>query len=136
MLFRSFSLKGKKILIVEDNPINLEIEAELLSDLGCTIDSAQNGQIAVEKVSASKDGEYYLILMDIQMPVMDGLQATEAIRKLDNPAHAKLPIIAVSANAFESDKKASIEAGMDAHLTKPINIPLLLKTIKQTVKNK
>ncbi len=133
---RSFSLKGKKILIVEDNPINLEIEAELLSDLGCTIDSAQNGQIAVEKVSASKDGEYFLILMDIQMPVMDGLQATEAIRKLDNPAHAKLPIIAVSANAFESDKKASIEAGMDAHLTKPINIPLLLKTIKQTVKNK
>lgn len=104
--------------------------------MGCTIDSAQNGQIAVEKVSASKDGEYFLILMDIQMPVMDGLQATEAIRKLDNPAHAKLPIIAVSANAFESDKKASIEAGMDAHLTKPINIPLLLKTIKQTVKNK
>lgn len=129
-------LAGKKILIVEDNEINLDIETEILEDLGFVIDSAPNGKIAVEKVQNSADGEYTVVLMDIQMPIMDGRTAAAAIRKLDNPSHANIPIIALSANAFESDKRESIEAGMDAHLTKPIDVPLLLKTIEKTLQDR
>ncbi len=123
----------KKILLAEDNEINLEIEVELLQELGFLIETAVNGSIAVEKIKQSKPGEYALILMDIQMPVMDGRQATEAIRKLDNPELANIPIIALSANAFESDKQLSIESGMNAHLTKPIDVPLLLESIAKTI---
>ncbi len=123
------SLKNQKILLVEDNEINLEIETEILQDLGFSIDTATDGSIAVEKVRNSVPGEHDLILMDIQMPVMDGWQATRAIRELENPALACIPIIALSANALESDRKKSIESGMDAHLKKPIDIPSLLNTI-------
>ncbi len=118
-----------KILIVEDNEINLEIETEILQHLDFVVDSAENGKIAVDKLSAADDGEYSVVLMDIQMPVMDGREATEAIRKFKNKSIAEIPIIALSANAFESDKKLSIEAGMDAHLTKPIDVPLLMETM-------
>lgn len=127
-------LNGKKILLVEDNEINLEIETEMLQDLGLIIEPAENGKIAVEKVKASAPGEYLFVLMDIQMPVMDGRQATEEIRKLDNPELAGIPIIALSANALESDKRLSVKTGMDAHLTKPIDIPVLLKTLSKTLK--
>lgn len=122
-------LLNQKILLVEDNEINLEIETELLSGLGLIIDTAENGKDAIEKVAKSTPNEYSLILMDIQMPVMDGWQAAKAIRELDNPALARIPIIALSANAFESDKRASIESGMNAHLPKPLDIPYLLETV-------
>ena len=117
----SEELRGKKILLVEDNEINLEIETDILQDMGFCVDTAENGQIAVDKVAASCAGDYDLILMDIQMPVMDGLKATATIRKLPNPAHSRIPIIALSANAFESDKRTSMEIGMDAYLTKPLD---------------
>ena len=122
-----------KILLVEDNEINMEIETEILQGLGFVIETAENGKIAVEKIKNSAPGEYGLILMDIQMPIMDGREATQKIRQLDTPALAHIPIIALSANAFESDKRMSIESGMDAHLTKPIDVPLLLKTITKTL---
>ncbi len=122
-------LLNQKILLVEDNEINLEIETELLSGLGLIIDTAENGKDAIEKAAGSTPNEYSLILMDIQMPIMDGWQAAKAIRELDNPALARIPIIALSANAFESDKRASIESGMNAHLPKPLDIPYLLETV-------
>ena len=130
------SLQPQKILLVEDNALNLEIETELLSDLGFTIDTAVNGQIAVEKISASAVGEYDLILMDIQMPVMDGWEAAREIRHLSNSALAGIPIIALSANCFLSDVQRSMECGMDAHLGKPIDIPLLLKTIREVTQGR
>ena len=129
-------VKGKKILVVEDNEINLEIETELLEDLGLIIEPAENGQIAVDKMKAAKPDEYLFVLMDIQMPVMDGWQATAAIRALDDPAIANIPIIALSANAFESDKRQSAKSGMNAHLNKPIDIPALLEAIQKTVMQK
>lgn len=129
----SAGLKGKKILLVEDNEINLEIETELLEDLGAVVDTAANGQIALDKVKTSAVGEYSFILMDIQMPIMDGIQSTKEIRKLDNPELAQIPIIALSANAFENDKRASLQTGMDAHITKPIDIPRLIKTVTEVL---
>ncbi len=127
-------LMNHKILLVEDNEINLEIETEILQGLGFVIETAVNGSIAVEKIKEAGPGEFALVLMDIQMPVMDGLQATQLIRKIDNPELATIPIIALSANAFESDRKMSIESGMNAHLTKPIDVPLLLETLIKTLK--
>lgn len=123
--------EGRRILLVEDNEINREIETELLQDAGFAIDEAVNGAIAVEKVRASAPGEYDLILMDIQMPVMDGWQAARAIRALADPAQAGIPIVALSANVFQSDISKSLDSGMEAHLTKPIDIPVLLKTIER-----
>ncbi|MCI9079023.1 MAG: response regulator [Lachnospiraceae bacterium] len=128
-------IMNHKILLVEDNEINLEIETEILQGLGFVIETAANGSIAVEKIKESSPGEFALVLMDIQMPVMDGLKATQLIRKIDNPELATIPIIALSANAFESDRKMSIESGMNAHLTKPIDVPLLLETLVKTLKN-
>ena len=128
-------LKGKKVLLVEDNELNLEIATELLEDLGLIVDSAENGKIAVEKVKSSQPHEYAFVLMDIQMPIMDGWQATEGIRNLEDPVLANIPIIALSANAFDSDKRMSAKSGMNAHLNKPINIPSLLDSIKNTVIN-
>ncbi len=132
---QSFKMPNYKILLVEDNMINLEIETEILQDLGFSIEIAVNGSVAVEKIANSKPGEFDFILMDIQMPVMDGRQATREIRSLEDSALAQIPIIALSANAFESDKRLSIESGMNAHLTKPIDIPLLLETIRSIQKN-
>lgn len=114
--------------------INLSIETEILRELGFSIETAENGSIAVEKLANSQPGDFDLILMDIQMPVMDGRQATEEIRRLKNPLLANIPIIALSANAFESDKRMSIESGMDAHLTKPMDVSLLMETITKTMK--
>lgn len=126
-------LLNQRILLVDDNDINLQIETEILRGLGFLIETATNGSIAVEKVKNSSPGDYSLVLMDIQMPVLDGRQAATAIRHLPNPALANIPIIALSADAFENDIRMSIECGMDAHLTKPIDIPLLLETIAKTM---
>lgn len=127
-------IMNQKILLVEDNEINLEIETEILQGLGFVTETAANGSIAVEKIKKSAPGEFALVLMDIQMPVMDGLQATRLIRKISNPELASIPVIALSANAFESDKRMSMESGMNAHLTKPIDVPLLLETLVKTLK--
>ncbi len=123
-----------KILIVEDNELNMEIEVDLLEGSGFLVDTAENGKIALEKVSVSKPGEYFLVIMDIQMPVMDGYQAARAIRALPDQALAAIPIIALSANSFEQDKRKSMECGMNAHLAKPIDLPLLLSTIDALTK--
>lgn len=126
-------LSVRKILLVEDNAINLEIETAILEGLGLTIDTAENGSIAVEILEKAAPDDYALVLMDIQMPVMNGHQAARAIRHMENKTLSRIPIIALSANAFESDKRKSIESGMDAHLPKPIDVPVLLETIAKTI---
>ena len=130
----SSDMEPKRILIVDDNEINLEIEYEVLKDVGYLVETAEDGSIAVEKVKQSSPGYYDLILMDIQMPVMDGYSATKAIRQIENPVLAGIPIIAVSANAFEEDKRMAIESGMNAHLAKPLDTPRLYKLIRKFLK--
>lgn len=120
------SLVGKRILLVEDNDLNAEITEELLTQSGFVIESAINGEMALEKVRNSAPGYYCAVLMDIQMPVMDGYEASRRIRKLENRALANIPIIALSANAFPEDQQKSIECGMDAHFSKPIEIDGLI----------
>lgn len=120
------SLIGKRILLVEDNELNAEIAQELLAQFGFIIEGAENGLVALEKVKKSSPGYYNAILMDIQMPVMDGYEATRQIRKLDNSELANIPIVALSANAFSEDQQKSIECGMDAHFPKPIEIENLV----------
>lgn len=129
-------LTGKKILLAEDNEINRELQTALLEDAGFTVDTAENGQIALDLIERAAPNEYALILMDIQMPVMDGQTAARNIRRSKNPAVASIPIIALSANAFESDVRASIESGMDAHLSKPMDIALLLRTVREVLERK
>lgn len=120
-----------KVLVVEDNELNQEIERELLEAEGFRVDVAGNGREAVERMQAARPGEYAIILMDIQMPVMDGCEATRAIRALPDPAAANVPIVAVSANSFEEDKRLSAESGMNAHLAKPVNISELMEVIER-----
>lgn len=127
------SLLNKKILLVDDNIANLEIETEILQGMGFIVETAINGRDAVEKMELSSPEDYDLILMDISMPVMNGWEATKSIRNFSDPKLAHIPIIALSADAFDSDKQMSIESGMDAHLTKPIDIPILLETIAKTL---
>lgn len=117
----SYGMGAGRILIVDDNEINLEIECEVLREGGFEVDTAIDGSIAVEKVGQSAPGYYDLILMDIQMPIMDGYSATKAIRRMENPQRANIPIIAVTANTFEEDRKMSLESGMNAHLPKPVD---------------
>ena len=125
------SFDGKKILLVEDNEINQEIALEILREAGFIMDVADNGSIAVDKIKAAVPGQYDLILMDIQMPIMDGYEAARQIRALQNSEFADIPIIAMTANAFEEDKKAAFDAGMNGHVAKPIDTPKLLKLLKE-----
>jgi signal transduction histidine kinase/CheY-like chemotaxis protein len=120
---------AKRLLLVEDNMINLEIAEMILEQAGITVETAENGQVAVEKVSASQPGYYDAILMDIQMPVMDGYEATRAIRSLEDRALADIPILAMTANAFREDEQAAAEAGMQAHIAKPIDVGVMMKTL-------
>lgn len=113
---------GKKLLLVEDNEFNREIASEILGDYGFCIDTAENGAQALEKVSSSKPGEYDLVLMDVQMPVMDGYEATRRIRMLEDSAKSSITIIAMTANAFDEDRKAALDCGMDGFISKPINV--------------
>ena len=121
--------KDKHILLVEDNELNREIAQEILREYGFQVDTAENGAVAVEKVSAAAPGSYDLILMDVQMPVMDGYTATRTIRALDDPARAKLPILAMTANAFDEDRRNALESGMDGFLSKPIVIGDLVQEL-------
>lgn len=123
-----------RILLVEDNEINREIETELLENMGFIIDSAEDGRIALEKVERAAPGDYDLIIMDLQMPVMDGWQSSAAIRRLPDPALARIPIIALSANSMDNDRRKSRESGIDVHLAKPLNLPELLDTIESLMK--
>ena len=123
------SLQGMRILLVEDNEMNREIATEILTDVGAVVDIAEDGVIAVEKVKASRPGDIDVILMDVQMPRMNGYEATRAIRKLENRDQAGLRILAMTANAFEEDRRNALAAGMDGHLAKPIDIPTLLETL-------
>ena len=127
-------LKGKKILLAEDNELNREIAVELLKEEGFILDTAEDGTIAVEKMRTAKPGQYDLILMDIQMPIMDGYEATRQIRKLPNPETANIPIVAMTANAFEEDRQKALEAGMNEHVTKPIDMERLLEVVKKVLK--
>ena len=119
----------KKVLLVEDNELNLELEVELLRDEGFVVETAENGSIAVDMMKNAKPGEYGVVLMDIQMPVMDGYHAALAIRGLSNPELANIPIIAVSANTFDEDRRKAFECGMNAYVAKPVDIPQLLHAI-------
>ena len=120
---------GKRVLLVEDNEINREIAVMILAQAGFDIETAEDGQIAVKKVASSSPGYYDIILMDIQMPVMDGYEATKAIRALDNRTLANIPVVAMTANAFKEDEEDAESAGMQAHLAKPLDIEKMLKTL-------
>ena len=126
---KNADFKGKHILLVEDNELNREIAQEILREYGFLVDSAENGAVAVEKVSTAAPGSYDLVLMDVQMPIMDGYTATRKIRALDDPARAKLPILAMTANAFEEDRRNALESGMNGFLSKPIVIDDLVQEL-------
>ena len=125
---KKYDLTGRKVLVVEDNALNQEIAKSLLEEAGCTVTLANDGDVAVEKLRRAKAGQYDAVLMDIQMPRLDGYSATRQIRTLDSPA-ANLPIIAMTANAFEDDRRKAIESGMNAHIAKPIEVDTLLSTL-------
>jgi PAS domain S-box-containing protein len=128
------SFEGKKILLVEDNELNQEIAVEILQEAGFVLDMADDGAVAVEKMKAAEPGQYDLILMDIQMLIMDGYEATGQIRKLENPNLARIPIIAMTANAFDEDRKAALDAGMNGHIAKPIDVPKLMEVLGEILK--
>ncbi len=128
------SFQGKRILLVEDNEINQEIALEILQEAGFLMDVADDGSIAVDKVKNAKPGWYDLVLMDIQMPIMNGYEAAKKIRELDNKELSGIPIIAMTANAFDEDRKAAFDAGMDGHIAKPIDIPKLMELIRDILK--
>ncbi len=127
---------GMKVLVAEDNPINFEIANMLLQNEGFEVDGAENGKIAVEKITDSEPDRYDLILMDVKMPVMDGYEATKAIRAMADK-RAEIPIIAMTANAFAEDVQEAKNAGMNGHIAKPIDVPQMLETIRKVLaKNK
>lgn len=125
------SLCGVKILLTEDNDLNAEIATELLREEGCTVDRAKDGVECVDMLEKAANGTYRLILMDIQMPVMNGYDAAKKIRRMDDPQKAGIPIIAMTANAFSEDKQAALDAGMNDHVAKPINMNVLVPTIRK-----
>lgn len=129
--FSGINLQGKRVLLVEDNEINREIAGELLSITGAAVDMAADGQQGVDRFLASDPGQYDLILMDIQMPVLDGYGATERIRSADRPDAASVPIIAMTANAFAEDIARARRAGMNGHIAKPIDINLFMQVLRQ-----
>ena len=130
---QSMELSGKRVFLVEDNAINMEIAHAILEEEHLNITEAKNGKEALEIFQNSKLNEYDVIIMDVMMPVMDGLEATKAIRMLEREDAKRIPIIAMTANAFEEDRKACLDAGMDEHIGKPIDIPLLKRTITKAI---
>jgi len=125
---------GKRILLAEDNALNAEIAIAVLTDVGFEVDHAEDGVVCVDKLEKSKDGYYDLILMDVQMPNLNGYGATQSIRAMPNVAKAKIPIIALTANAFAEDKKAAFNAGMNGHLAKPIDVNAMMKELTLTLR--
>ena len=125
---------GTKVLVVEDNELNLEITSTVLQEAGFLVDSAENGEVALQKMEAATPDQYDLILMDIQMPVMDGYEATRRIRALSDPVKAQIPILAMTANAFAEDKENALAAGMNGHIAKPFDIHALLWKLAEVLK--
>ena len=128
-------LRGKNLLLVEDNALNRELALEILKEAGFAVDTAEDGEIAVQKIKQAAPGQYDLILMDIQMPKMDGYEATRQIRALPDAAKAGIPIFAMTANAFEEDRQNALKAGMDGHIAKPLDIPHLLQVLADVLKS-
>ena len=124
-------LHSGRILLAEDNELNQEIAVALLEEAGFTTDVADNGSIAVDMLKGAEPGYYCLVLMDVQMPVMDGYTAAREIRALENQELAKTPIFAITANAFEEDRQAALSCGMNGHIAKPINIEALSKMLNE-----
>jgi CheY-like chemotaxis protein len=125
------NIKGQRVLLVEDNEINREIAVEILSDADLVVEEAEDGSLAVDRLLEKGAGYYKLVLMDIQMPIMDGYTATRTIRSFEDKELAGIPIVAMTANAFDEDRKKAMEAGMNAHIAKPINVDMLLDTLEQ-----
>ncbi|MDO4493588.1 MAG: response regulator [Clostridia bacterium] len=123
------SFAGKRVLLVDDVELNREIAVAVLEEEGLAVDTAVNGREAVDKVAGAAAGTYGLILMDVMMPVMDGYEATRTIRSLPDPEKANIPIIAMTANAFEEDRRMSMEAGMNEHLSKPFRVDRLIEVL-------
>ena len=128
------AFQGKKLLLVEDNELNREIAMEFLTEAGFVVDSAEDGAIAVQKMEQAAPGQYDLILMDIQMPNMDGYEATRRIRALPDAKKAGIPIFAMTANAFEEDRQNALKAGMNGHIAKPLDVPRLLSILADALK--
>ena len=124
---------GKRLLLVEDNAVNMQIAQLILNQAGFTVETAENGQLAVDMVSASEPGYYNAILMDIQMPVMDGYAATRAIRALHRRELAEIPIVAMTAKAFSEDIAAARAAGMNGHIAKPVNMHNVIETLAEVL---
>ena len=131
----TLDLNGFRVLLVEDNELNREIAEELLEEAGCVVEVAEDGAVAVHMVSTNEAGYYDVVLMDIQMPIMNGYEATKAIRQLPNRELADIPIIAMTANAFEDDKKQALQVGMNEHISKPIDIDKMLKTMWYVIRD-
>ena len=125
------SLRGTRILLTEDNDLNAEIATELLQEEGCTVDRAKDGVECVDMLEKAANGTYQLILMDVQMPVMNGYDATKKIRRMDDSQKANIPIVAMTANAFSEDKQVALDAGMNDHIAKPINMSVLVPTLRK-----
>ena len=121
-------------MLTEDNLLNQEIAVAILEEAGFQVEVADNGAIAVEMLGRAEPGYYQLVLMDLQMPVMNGFQAAEAIRALEDPALAAIPIIAMTANAFEEDKQEALRHGMNGHIAKPIDVGILFETLDQILR--
>ena len=125
---------GKRILLAEDNEMNQMIAVAILEEAGFAVEIANDGEEAVKKMDDMPAGYYDIILMDIQMPHMDGYEAAKLIRALDDPQKANIPIVAVTANAFEEDRKIAMESGMNGHLAKPYDIPVIMETLERPLR--
>lgn len=131
----NIDLKGKRVLLVEDNKLNRESTKEVLEYSGMIVEEAENGVVAIDKISSSKPGYYNFVLMDIYMPKKDGYETTKEIRALENKDLAKIPIIAMTVADKIEDKSKSLESGMNAHLTKPVRLENLLETISDMLQS-
>jgi CheY-like chemotaxis protein len=124
-------LAGRRILLAEDNDLNAEIATELMGEEGLLVDRAENGARCLEMLEKAPAGMYDAILMDVQMPVLDGYEATRKIRRLEDPWRANIPIIAITANAFAEDRQRALEVGMDDHVAKPIDMAKLIPVLQK-----
>ena len=128
--------RSSRLLLAEDNDVNREIANMILTQAGFTVENAENGRAAVDMVAASRSGYYDAVLMDIQMPEMDGYTATRAIRALEDRELADIPILAMTANAFKEDEQAALDAGMQAHIAKPLDVDRMMATLTEVLREK